>query len=198
VRTSRVIGREGQIVYHQTKGGLLSEILRDKEIRTTPRFDLTGKSQQELEAALSPRRQETGLDLYFYEASSGDKTHLIIWEKGEQPLVWLTTADAPIGSIWSSSFATDRHELREAEEKYGGFFRIGVDTSKVKVYPWREYEQRARVSKKWRQVQSDAARRSGDDVSNWFFALGCIASSAWTVIERWENHHWVPVTIDAW
>src|SRR5205085_180565 len=125
-------------------------------------------------------------------------THLIIWEKGEHPLVWLTTADAPIGSIWNSPFATDRNGLQEAEEMYGGFFRIGVDTSKVQVFPWREYEQRARVSKKWRRILSDAALRSDDDVSNWFFALGCIASSGWTVIERWENRHWLPATIDAY
>jgi hypothetical protein len=184
-------------VYHQTKRVFLSEILRDKEIRTTPRFDLTGKSQQELEAALTPRRQETGLDLYFYEARLGDRTHHIVWEKGEHPVVWLTTAATPIGSIWTSPFPMNRDGLQEAEEIYGGFFRIGVNTSQVQAFPWREYEQRARVSKKWRRILSDAARRSGDDVSNWFFALGCIASSAWTLIERWENHHWVPATIEA-
>jgi hypothetical protein len=173
-------------MFHQTKGVFLADIRRERVIRTTPRFDLTGRTQQELESSLSPRRVEGGLTLYGTTVQRPNEGVMpLIWEKGEHPVVWLTVEEKPIVSIWRLEGAT----FQETEGFYQGFFRIGIDSMKVEVFPWREYEQRARVSKQWRRRLAELA--GGDDTSKWSFSLMPIHSSAWTVIERWDTSQWV-------
>ena len=148
-------------MFHQVRGSNFPGILHDQEIKTTPRFYLTGRTQAELESELAPSR-EGGITLYktFVEMSEG-VGELLTWEKGERPAVWLTLEDGPIGSIWRLGSIT----FTEAETLFGGFFRIGVDTSKVEVFPWREFEQRAQASKRWRRLLAEKA--CGDDISKW-------------------------------
>ncbi len=174
-------------MFHQIKGTNIADILRDQEIMTTPRFCLAGKTQQELESELTPRRGKHRVLLYNLSIKRAEGgIDLLIWEKGERPVVWLTLAEKPIASIWRLGNAT----FQEAESSLKGFFRIGIDTSKVEVFPWREYEQRAGVSKHWRRILAEAA--CGDDTSKWYFSLAPISSSGWTVIERWDISQWVP------
>jgi hypothetical protein len=173
-------------MFHQVKGRFLPLILRDQEIRPTPRFELTGKSQEQLESELSPRRSSGGVLLFHHSVVSDGREHLLIWEKGERPVVWLTQEDKPISAVWYIPGA----ELEDAEKEYQGFYRIGIDTTKIRVYPWREFQQQAKVSPKWRRILADAA--GGDDTSKWYFSLAPIPSVAWTVLHRWEQSQWVP------
>jgi hypothetical protein len=144
-------------VYHQTKGVFLPGILHDEEIKTAPRFDITGKSQHELESELSPSR-ESGGDLYTHQVVLGDNAiHVLVWEKGERPAVWLTEEASPIKSTWSN----EENNVEEMETICHGFFRIGIDTSCVQVFPWNQYQRLTHVSTKWCQGLSAAARSAG-------------------------------------
>jgi hypothetical protein len=49
----------------------------------------------------------------------------------------------------------------DAEEAYEGFFRIGIDTTKIQVFPWFEFQKRARVSSHWRRILTNSARQDG-------------------------------------
>ena len=66
-------------MFHQTKGINIRGILRDQEIKTTPRFDLVGKTQHELESELPPIQGKGGLKLYETEMllADGNKEILI-------------------------------------------------------------------------------------------------------------------------
>jgi len=173
-------------MYHQIKGINIPSILHDQEIKTTPRFDLAGKSQEELETALTAHRGDGGMSLYKLAIPKSDSgVDYLIWEKGERPVVWLTAEEGPIGCIWRLGDYT----FQEAEAINKGIYRIGIDTVKVEVFPWREYEQRAGVSKQWRRTLAQSAR--GDDTSKWYFSVTSIPSSAWTVMQRWEASRWV-------
>jgi len=167
-------------MFHQTNGLLLPGILRAGVIDTTPRFKITGKTQEDLERELTPIRNKKGFALYQHRV---DQVFPLIWEKGERPAVWLTQENRPIGSVGGG--------YPGAEESYRGFFRIGIDTSQVKIYPWVEVEKYIGISRKWRQTLGDAARRQGDDTSQWYFTLTPIPKAAWTTIERWERSRWV-------
>ncbi len=168
-------------MYHHTKGFFLDGILQDGVIDTTPRFRLSGKTQEELERELTPTR-----GFYQFVVSLDEYSVCpLIWERGERPAVWLTGETRPIGCIGG--------DCQDNRRRYEGVFRIGIDTSKVVVYPWVEVEKRTRISKKWRQRLAEDARAAGDDPTKWHFSLYPIPRAAWTVIERWEQTHWVDV-----
>lgn len=172
-------------MFHQTKGTNIFSVVRDQEIRTSPRFYITGKSQRELESELVPQIVR-GQAVYQYRVDyPNGKVSMLIWEKGERPAVWLTVEHTPIHVVGRP---VDDAKFQEAEAAYGGFFRIGIDTAKVELFPWREFEHRTRVSQQWRR----SLAQCGDDTSKWYFSLAPIPSSAWTVIERWDTSQWVP------
>jgi hypothetical protein len=180
-------------MWHQTKGINLPGIIRDQEIKRTPRFDITGKTQEQLELEFPAAKAKNGLFLHRITVTQDAAQSVLVWENGQRPVTWLTTENKPITSV----FQIERMlPFPDAEAVSNGFFRIGIDTSKIEVFPWHVYELLGRVSKKWRQHLSQSAGQ--DDVSQWHFSLTPIPLSAWTVLERWDGSKWNARSFSDW